>query len=78
MTTSNQLRAARALLGLSLAEAAGAANLSISTLKRAEGSGTLHASEEAVSRFTQALEAAGVEFIAENGIGVRLAKGIRD
>ena len=50
--------------------------VSTMTVKRAEGSGQPPATEEAVSRMRRALEAAGVEFIAENGggPGVRLTK----
>ncbi|MFT3972013.1 MAG: helix-turn-helix domain-containing protein [Amaricoccus sp.] len=74
MTTADQLRAARAMLGLSQPAVASAAGVSTMTLKRAEGSGQPAASAEAVAAIRAALEAAGVEFIAENGggAGVRL------
>lgn len=74
MIYSNQLRAARALVGMTQAELAGAAKLSVPTVKRAEGAGALAASEEAISALAKALEKAGVEFIEENGggAGVRL------
>jgi len=76
VTTSDQLRAARALLGLSQPAVASAAGVSTMTLKRAEGSGQPAASAEAVAAIRAALEAAGVEFIAKNGggPGVRLVK----
>lgn len=47
------------------------------TVKRAEGSGKPPASADAVAAIRAALEAAGVEFIAENGggPGVRLNRG---
>lgn len=74
MTTPYQLRAARALRGLSQADVASAAGVSTMTVKRAEGSGKPAASDEAVGAIRRALEEAGVEFIDENGggAGVRL------
>ena len=74
--SSDQIRAARALLGKSQPEIALAAGVSTMTLKRAEGSGQPPASQEAFAAIRTALEAAGVEFIAENGggAGVRLRK----
>lgn len=72
-----QLRAARALLGWSQADLAARSGLSSMTVKRAEGSGRPPASAEAVAAIRAALEAAGVEFLPENGggPGVRLRKG---
>ena len=74
MAFSNQIRAARALLGLSQPRLAEMAKVSTMTIKRAEGSGKPAASADAVAALRGALEAAGVEFIAENGggPGVRL------
>lgn len=71
-----QLRAARALTGLSQAEVAEAAGISIPTLKRAEAGGPIKVAEDTVACIAKALEKAGVEFIAENGggAGVRLKK----
>jgi transcriptional regulator with XRE-family HTH domain len=71
-----QLRAARALTGLSQAEVAEAAGVSIPTLKRAEAGGAIKVAGETVAAIAKALEKAGVEFIPENGggAGVRLAK----
>ena len=78
--TGNQLKAARSLVGWTQAQVAQAAGLSIPTIKRAEGASRLGASEDAVAAIRTALEAAGVEFIEENGggSGVRLAKPQRD
>nr|WP_206735505.1 helix-turn-helix domain-containing protein [Roseovarius sp. A46] len=74
--TGNQLRAARSLLGWSQAQVANASGLSVPTVKRAEGAGTLSASDSAKAAIRAALEGAGIEFIAENGggAGVRLKK----
>jgi len=74
MTTANQLRAARALKGLSQKYLAEKVGVSTMTIKRAEGTGRPQASQDIIERIRVALESAGVEFIAENGggEGVRL------
>lgn len=71
-----QLRAARALTGLSQPEVAEAAGISVPTLKRAEAGGPIKVSDETIDAIVKALEKAGVEFIPENGggAGVRLVK----
>lgn len=71
-----QLRAARALTGLSQAEVAEAAGVSIPTLKRAEAGGAIKVAEDTIGAIAKALEKAGVDFIAENGggAGVRMKK----
>jgi transcriptional regulator with XRE-family HTH domain len=73
--SSDQCRAARALVEMTQPQLAGAASLGLSTIvdferKRRE------VSVEAVTAMRRALEAAGVEFIDENGggRGVRLRK----
>lgn len=75
MATPAQLRAARSMLELSQPELAAQAGVSVSTLKRAEGKIQPPASQAAVVAIREALEAAGVEFIEENGggAGVRLS-----
>ena len=74
--TGNQLRAARSLLGWSQAQVAGAAGLSVPTIKRAEGNAAIAASSDAIAAIRAALEAAGVIFIEGNGDGpgVKLRK----
>jgi len=73
--TGAQIRAARALLKLSAQELATEAGLGIATVRRAESedgaTGITKANENAIR---QTLEAAGIEFIPENGggFGVRL------
>jgi transcriptional regulator with XRE-family HTH domain len=75
--TSAQIRAARALLHWSADDLARQAALGLATIRRAEnsenGTSMTAANDLAVRR---ALEAAGVEFIDENGggPGVRLRK----
>jgi transcriptional regulator with XRE-family HTH domain len=68
MITADQLRAARALLGLDQAELARRAGVSPATLRRVErDAAKLGASTRAVVSIQQALEAAGAEFI-DNGV----------
>src|SRR5437879_7422781 len=76
LTTIEQLRAARALLGWSQTELASRAGLSLPTVKRVEGGFGPNVSEEARSKLQRALEAAGLEFLEENGagMGVRFRK----
>ena len=64
-------------MGWSQSKLAFQAGLSIATIKRLEGQGAIKASGEAREAARRALEAAGVEFIDENGggAGVRLSKG---
>jgi len=70
-----QSRAARALLDINQAALAEAASLGLSTVVDFERARRV-VSQEAVAAIRAALEAAGVEFIAENGggAGVRLRK----
>ena len=75
--TSAQIRAGRALIRWSAEDLAKASTLSVTTIRRAElteGQTSLTAANDLAIR--HALEAAGVEFIAENGggVGVRLHK----
>jgi transcriptional regulator with XRE-family HTH domain len=76
MISSDQMRGGRALLGLSQADVAAQAGVSIPTLKRAEAGTGIKVSEKAVAAIQAALETAGVLFIDENGDGpgVRLKK----
>ena len=76
MATVEQLRAARALLGWSQTELASRAGLSLPTVKRVEGGFGPNVSDEARLKLQHALEAAGLEFLEENGagLGVRFRK----
>ena len=71
-----QLRAARGLLGSSHSELAARADLSLPTVKRLEGGFGPRVSDEARKKLQLAIEAAGVEFIDENGggLGVRFRR----
>ena len=77
-----QIRGARAMLNLSQSDLAELALVSVETLKRLEGmragiSVGKGVSADALGKVRAAIEAAGVEFIAENGggAGVRLEEG---
>src|SRR4051812_7646493 len=74
--TSAQLRAARGLIGWSQTQLAQAAQLSLPTVKRVESGAGPRVSDDARARLKGALEAAGIDFIDENGggPGVRLRK----
>ena len=75
MLTSHQIRAARALLRWSALDLAKKAELGISTIQRMEKvEGVPSASGKNLAAVQTALEAAGVQFIPENGggPGVRL------
>lgn len=71
-----QSKMARAALGLTVRDLAASAGVSHDTIVRFEAGEALK--PKTVEAIQQALEVAGVEFIAENGggAGVRLRKGI--
>lgn len=75
MTTSEQLRAARAILGLSQGDLAGMTGKTDKTIRRAE-TDVGQVAPDTIAAIRQALEGVGVEFIPENGggAGVRLKK----
>ena len=72
--TPVQIRMARAAVGWGVRELAEKAGLTANTVTRIENGAD--AKQSTMNALRQALEAAGVEFIAENGggPGVRLAK----
>jgi len=72
--TPAQCRMARAALELGIRDLAGLASVSTNTITRFERGEPLK--ERTIAAIRAALEAAGVEFIAENGggAGVRLRK----
>lgn len=75
-TTSEQIRAARALLRWEQKELAAASGVSLASVKRLETiPGPLQAHAPTIAALRQALETAGIVFIPENGAGpgVRLA-----
>lgn len=76
MISLEQMRAARGLLGWAQADLASRSGVSLPTIKRMETVGPGRSSADTVYAVQRALEAAGVQFIPENGggAGVRLAK----
>ena len=78
LTTGNQLRAARALLGLKQEELSEKAKVTANTIRRMEGFGAREINAHAATmRVVQrTLEKGGIEFTPENGggVGVRLRK----
>ncbi len=75
LSTPNQLRAARALLGWEQKDLANGSGLAIGTIRRMEGSrGAIRGNVASLRKVQRALEDAGVVFIDENGggPGVRL------
>ena len=80
MITAAQVKAARALLGLSQSELADKTGLGIATVKRLELSTELRGAATTLWKVQTALEEAGVEFLPateESGPGVRLKPGGR-
>jgi transcriptional regulator with XRE-family HTH domain len=72
-----QIRAARALLGLSQRELAVLAEVGLATIKRIEAAPDIRGAADTFWKLQGALERAGVEFIppeAPKGPGVRLRK----
>ena len=77
MITTRQNKAARALLGWSQADLANASRISEPTIARLEAvEGELGGREKTAEKVRNAIEAAGIVFIDENGggAGVRLRK----
>lgn len=75
--SSEQVRAARAMLRWEQKDLASASGVSLPSIKRLEGqSGALAAQPRTVEAIRRALEAAGIIFVAEDGEGpgVRLRK----
>ena len=74
MLISEQIRAARALLGWSARELADRAGLHITTVQRMEaGRGPVNGNIRSIRRLQEALEAAGAQFIDDDREpGVRL------
>ncbi|KPH08855.1 transcriptional regulator [Rhizobium acidisoli] len=80
MITSEQIRAARALLRWEQKDLAEASRVSLPSIKRLEGQpGALSAQERTIAAITEAFDAAGISFLADGatvdgGIGVRLKR----
>lgn len=78
MITAAQLKAARALLGIDQRTLAQAAGLSLPTVQRMEASkGTIRGTVDSLVKLVGALEAAGVELIAEGAPSTGGGRGVR-
>lgn len=78
MLTGEQIRGGRAMARIEQSALADAAGVSVETIKRLEAMrGMVAAQVATVVAIRRALEAAGVQFVEENGggAGVRLRKG---
>jgi predicted transcriptional regulator len=78
MITSQQMRAARALLGIDQRQLAELAGLSQPTIQRMEASdGQVRGVVDTLVKVVNALEAAGVELIGENVLSTGSGRGVR-
>jgi transcriptional regulator with XRE-family HTH domain len=78
MITSQQMRAARALLGLDQRQLAELAGLSLPTIQRMEASdGQVRGIVETLVKVITALEGAGIELLGENAPSSGLGRGVR-
>jgi len=78
MISSGQLRAARALLGIDQRQLAEFATLSVPTIQRMEASdGVIRGNVDSLVKLIGALEAAGIELIADGAASPDGGRGIR-
>jgi transcriptional regulator with XRE-family HTH domain len=78
MITAAQLRAARALAGFDQRQLAELAGLSVPTIQRMEASdGVVRGNVDSLTKLIEALNAAGVELIAEGAASADGGRGVR-
>ena len=78
MITSQQMRAARALLGIDQRALAAMAGVSLPTIQRMEASGgQVRGVIDTLVKVVAALEAAGIELLGENMPGTGAGRGVR-
>lgn len=78
MITAQQLRAARALLGIDQRTLALACGLSLPTIQRMEASeGVIRGNVESLMKLIEALDRAGVELIGEKAASTSGGRGVR-
>jgi transcriptional regulator with XRE-family HTH domain len=78
MITSQQMRAARAMLGIDQRQLAEMAGLSLPTIQRMEASdGQVRGIVNTLVRVINALESGGIELIGENAASMGVGRGIR-
>ena len=78
MITGPQMKAARALLGIDQRQLAEMAGLSLPTVQRMESAdGVVKCNVDSLVRVVEALQAAGVELIAEGADSSGQGRGVR-
>ena len=78
MITAGQLRASRALLGIDQRKLAEQAGLSLPTIQRMEASeGVIRGNVDSLMKLVAALEAFGIELIADNSMSGGGGRGVR-
>jgi len=78
MITAPQLRAARALLGIDQRQLAELSGLSVPTIQRMEASdGVIRGNVDSLMKLVSALDAAGIELIAEGAVSPGGGRGLR-
>jgi transcriptional regulator with XRE-family HTH domain len=76
--TAGQIRAARALLGMDQRALAAAASLSVPSIQRMEASkGVVRGHVDSLMKLISALDAAGLELIAEGAVSQGGGRGVR-
>jgi transcriptional regulator with XRE-family HTH domain len=76
--TAAQMRAARGMLGLDQRALAELSDLSLPTIQRMEASdGVVRGTVDSLMKLVGALEAAGIELIAEGAVSTRGGRGVR-
>ncbi|MGK7345359.1 MAG: helix-turn-helix domain-containing protein [Candidatus Nitrospinota bacterium M3_3B_026] len=78
MITAQQMRAARALLGIDQRQLADAAGVSLPTIQRMESSdGQVRGNVDSLVKVIEAIEQAGVELIGEGAQSGAAGRGVR-
>ena len=78
MISAAQLRAARALAGIDQRQLAERSGLSVPTIQRMEASdGVIRGNVDSLMKLVAALEAAGIELIADKAISSSGGRGVR-
>jgi len=78
MITAQQMRAARALLGIDQKRLAELSGVSLPTIQRMEASdGRVRGVVETLTKVVEALDAAGIELIGENTPSTGSGRGVR-
>ncbi len=78
MITAAQLRAARALLGIDQRQLAELSGLSVPTIQRMEASeAVIRGNVNSLMKLIGALDATGIEFIAEGATSLTGGRGVR-